>query len=311
MKKRYRKRYRTLTAQVALLEKRGLEIDLPRLDAEAFLRVANYYRFTGFALPFMRTRTKFLPGAKFSAVKAVCEYDKAIRGLIFEGLCAVELAFRSTLAGKFSHAYGPLGYLDWANFANRKSAKGTVARMLKEYSGSKETCAVHLQEKYENPPLWSLVETVTFGKLSFFYRSLSRTMQDAIADDYGIKAAYFGEYLQHMTVLRNKCAHHSRLYDISLYPPKVPGYTYSFSELREWRKLKRKHGIGLNAKRPIFYQFALVYRMLKNCPAVYFDREEWKRRVCKRLDALPVTPDADLRLKLAIPTQPEKSFLWV
>ena len=56
MKKRYRKRYRTLTAQVALLEKRGLEIDLPRLDAEAFLRVANYYRFTGFALPFMRTR---------------------------------------------------------------------------------------------------------------------------------------------------------------------------------------------------------------------------------------------------------------
>ena len=77
MRKRYRKRYRTLTAQVVLLEKRGLEIDLQRLDAEVFLRVANYYRFTGFALPFMKTRTKFLPGAKFSAVKAVCEYDKA------------------------------------------------------------------------------------------------------------------------------------------------------------------------------------------------------------------------------------------
>ena len=33
---------------------------------------------------------------------------------------------------------------------------------------------------------------------------------------------------------------------------------YYFSELREWRKLKRKYRIGLNAKRPIFYQFALI-----------------------------------------------------
>ena len=311
MKKRYRKKFRTLTAQVNLLARRGLVIDIPAADAEAYLDAANYYRFTGFALPFMQSRTKFLPGSRFSSVKAVCEYDTAVRELLFEGLCAVELAFRALIAKELSHAYGPLGYLDKQNYAKRKDAMGTVRRMLKEYANSRETCAIHLQDKYEDPPIWSLVETVTFGKLSFLYKSLTRQMKKVIADGYGIDGRYFGEYLQHMTVLRNKCAHHSRLYDISLFPPQKPGYMFSFSELREWRKLKGKYKVNLSPKRPIFYQFALVYRMLKRCPGIFFDRDDWKRRVCKCLSALPQTPDANLRLKLGIPPKPDQSFLWV
>ena len=242
---------------------------------------------------------------------AICKYDTAVRALLLEGLCAVELAFRAILAKELSRAYGPLGYLDNKNYEKCKDAKSTVRRMLKEYSNSRETCAIHLQDKYDNPPIWSLVETVTFGKLSFLFKSLTRQMKKTISDGYGIDSRYFGEYLQHMTVLRNKCAHHARLYDISLFPPTRPGYTFSFSELKEWRKLKSKYKVNLNPKRPIFYQFALVYRMLKNCPAIYFNRDDWKTRVCKCLNALPQTPDENLRLKLGIPPRPNHSFLWV
>ena len=48
----YQKPFKTVAEQIALLEGRGLSVDIDASDFAAFLRSVNYYRFTGYAIPF-------------------------------------------------------------------------------------------------------------------------------------------------------------------------------------------------------------------------------------------------------------------
>ena len=63
----YQKPYKTVAEQVALLEGRGLVVDIDASNFAAFLRSVNYYRFTGYAIPFQIDREHFAKDAKVSS----------------------------------------------------------------------------------------------------------------------------------------------------------------------------------------------------------------------------------------------------
>ena len=62
----YQKPFKTVAEQIALLEGRGLSVDIDASDFAAFLRSVNYYRFTGYAIPFQVDREHFAKDAKAS-----------------------------------------------------------------------------------------------------------------------------------------------------------------------------------------------------------------------------------------------------
>jgi len=308
----YTKPFLDVRAQIALMESRGLTIDIARQQAEDYLSSVNYYRFTGYALPFLVDRTTFKPNAKFSEVLAVYEYDRKLRDLLGEALEVVELTFRAILARHFSCAHGPLGWLDSANFRNASDHARLLANLRGDYNQSQTRCARHLRANYQEPPLWALVEVVTFGRLSYFFSGMLQTDQKAVAAEYGIvNPRYLKSYLQHLCVLRNLCAHHGRIYDLPWGQNDDNRHPYSFPELLAWTALRKNGSVSLGAQRTLFEQFALVYHFAGITKSAAFDRDEWRVRVVEAMNATPSVSVVNLKSILGIPADPLTSPLWV
>ena len=208
---------------------RGLSVDIDASDFAAFLRSVNYYRFTGYAIPFQVDREHFAKDAKASDILALYHYDRKLRDLLFEALEVIELNFRTIFAHEAARVHGPLGYLDAANFTDAAKHAKAVTRLQDEFDRSKEKCVLHFKANYANPPVWSVVEIASFGALVHFFRMMQPSDQNKIATTYGYQGNYTASYIQHLCVLRNLCAHHGRLYDHQ--------WDYRFAALPEWKGL--------------------------------------------------------------------------
>lgn len=295
----YTKKFATHSEQVALLKARGLSFS-DEAGAERILHSVNYYRFTGYALPFTRDREHFLPGASFEDVVSVCRFDASLRDLLFEVLEAVELDFRTRFAYAFSRLYGPLGYRDAVNFCDVGKHEKALSKIKQEIARSSERCIAHFRREY-NPgevPIWAVVEVTTFGTLVGIYNNLHADGAKAVSLPYGIKWNILGSYLQHLSVLRNFCAHHSRLYDRKFY---------KFQPLKEWRGATPP----ISDTRAFFFQVLLCYRLAKGIVSPCFDRDEWKRRVCDALATAPRTVCFDILGTMEVPNNPANSPLWI
>ena len=119
-----------------------------------------------------------------------------------------------------------------------------------------------------------------------------------ISKSYGIKWNILGSYLQHLSVLRNFCAHHSRLYDRKFY---------KFHPLNEWRTTHP----GLSDTGAFFYQAVLCHRLSVCVKSTCFDRDSWRQRICQAFASAPRILCFDLPGLMGIPTDPARSPLWV
>lgn len=295
-KRIYNKPFKEVHDLVALLASRGLAIDIPSSEAESYLHTVNYYRFTGYALAFQTDREHFKPFAKFSDIQRTYAYDRGLRELVFSATEAVELTFRAILARSFTRSYGALGYLDAANFPNADNHANALIWMQKEFQRSDEVCSRHFKSNYFDPPLWALIEVVSFGTLIRFFKCFSFKDQNDISTVYSMRGDTLASYLHHISVLRNMCAHHARLYDHR--------FAYAFRPLREWKHLK------VQDTRALFYQCALLYRLLSPTDANCFDRDLWKRNIANYLSKIPVSSANDPHYRAAIPLDPVASPLW-
>lgn len=293
----YDKPFLSVKDQVALLRSRGLAIDVNECDAISYLSTVNYYRFTGYAIPFQVDREHFKKGSRFSAIQAVYSFDRELRRIVFSACEAIELTFRTILAREFTRKYGPLGYLNSANFPCVKTHDACAANMCGEFARSNAICAQHFRNTYSNPPLWAVVEVCSFGSLVRFFRTLHKTDQNAISSYFSMRGDILASYVHHVSVLRNMCAHHARLYDHR--------FAYAFKPLKEWRSL------NIQDTSSLFYQCALIYRLLITTDAVCFCRDQWKRELCEYLMTIPIFGTFDPRIRAAIPNDPIGSVLWV
>ena len=295
---RYAKPYRSVDQLIDLLKKRGLAFDGGEATARRFLSCVNYYRFTGYALPFLASREKFLPGARFAYLHAAYLFDRRLRDLMADALEAVELTFRCLFARTFSKVYGPLGYRSPKSFNSSRSheLQAILDKLDAEFDRSDELCAKHFRAVYDAPPLWSLVEVVSFGALVRLYRICSSADQNAVSSLYGFRGDILASYLQHLVVVRNLCAHHCRIYDRR--------FSYRFPIPLAWR------GVPNIDTATLFPQFALVYRLLKPTDSIVFDRDAWRKGLCDFLRTMPQNPVCDHRLRAGIPATPENSPLW-
>lgn len=75
----------------------------------------------------------------------------------------------------------------------------------------------HYRERYDldaPPPIWMIAETMSLGGWSKLFTALrSQEDKDGIAAPTDIRASTFASWLHALTVVRNVCAHQSRLYD--------------------------------------------------------------------------------------------------
>ena len=207
--------------QIDLLIRRGLRI-ADRARARHYLQHINYYRLRAYWLPFEQTTTNssdhaFAANADFDTVLAIYDFDRELRLLLIDAIERVEISLRARLANVLSLRYGPFAHEDAAHFHNAHSWRLCLDELGKEFARSRETFAEHYRSQYPHlhtPPLWVACELMTLGHLSRWLQNLRipRDRQD-IADTYGLDEKVLASFAHHLTIVRNHCAHHGRVWN--------------------------------------------------------------------------------------------------
>ncbi len=218
----------TFDEQIQKLEERGMQVpDYAR--ARHYLAHLNYYRLGAYWLPFEADHAahKFKPGTDFEDVLGLYVFDRELRLLVMDAIERFEVSLRTQWAYYLAHAYGPHAYLEKALFANQKQYRISISKLKKEIAQSHETFIKHYVNTYtepECPPLWAAVEVMSLGQLSMFYNNLKhRADRNHIAQIYDLDEVVITSFLHHLTIVRNLCAHHSRLWNrASTFIFKIP-----------------------------------------------------------------------------------------
>ena len=211
--------------QLNLLKSRGLVIEDEDKCLD-FLRSVNYYWFSAYFLPFKQKDGSYIPGTSFEKVFRIFEFDRKLRTLIFTVVEEIELKLRSQLAYHFAHAYGPHAYLDAKYYNGSHDHKKFIKTISSAVNNNRNTPVVmHHNVKYGGLfPIWVIIDFFSFGNLSYFYNDwLVKDKKILAKSSFNTSYTYLDSWLKCITVLRNRCAHYSRLY-FSLFTdtPKIP-----------------------------------------------------------------------------------------
>ena len=302
----YDKLFLAFDKQVALLEMRGLLVS-DKTAACRFLASTNYYRFTGYAIPFLRDndREHFKAGVDFEQVCGIIGFDGALRDLVARALRAIEIDFRTTVAHEHSRSYGAMGYQCGRNFSDARAHREMWEKIQGEIENSKEKCIDHFNRNYGGSvPVWAAVEVISFGKVSHLCKAMKDCDKNRVAKRYYLNSKNLCSYIQHLSVVRNACAHHARLWDRDFSLGKRG---YGFQPVSEWVR----EGISATDTRFLFHTLALIYRMARPVPKPCFDRDKWKGELICLLESQRDTPHCDTFREMGIPGNWLDGGWWV
>lgn len=274
-----------------------------RARAEHFLTHISYYRLRAYWLPFEIRQQPgqdghaFRPGTTFDDVIALYVFDRELRLLVMDAIERFEVSLRSVMANHLGLAHGPFAHCQSHLFRDPKVWGDTSADLAKEYQRSRETFAEHFRTKYtglSSPPIWAATELMAFGQLSRWLANLA-----APADRQRIAAAYFLDerilvsFTHHLSIVRNHCAHHSRLWNRSL----------SFKMMLPTKKPK---GIASNFNVQAPGKLYNTLTMLVYLLGIISPGATWRQRVVDLLKANPGIRVSDMGFPADWETRP----LW-
>ena len=210
----------SIEEQIKLLTRRGMVIP-DREQATHYLTHINYYRLRAYWLPYEITSSsgehQFLAGTQFSDVIATYQFDRALRLLLLDAIERIEISLRCRWANYLSINYGVFAHHDGSLFNRQDTWKRCCYELDKEFQRSHETFAKHYQENYSHlatPPIWVSCELMSIGHLSRWIQNLRKPHdRQAIADTYGLDELVLVSFLHHLTIVRNHCAHHGRIWN--------------------------------------------------------------------------------------------------
>jgi abortive infection bacteriophage resistance protein len=215
----FSKQYNSPEDIVALLSNRELVIN-DKEEACQYIRNIGYYRLSAYLYPFLafpKERQLFKAGSEFEAAIKLYRFDKKLRIFLFNEIEKIEISLRSTLANIIAKETNNIFWMtDNSMFANPNKFNRTMDLIDKEFNNSKEDFIQHFKQKYSNahPPAWMLVEILPLGVITRIYENIkSYALKKKIAAYYGLPVPVFTSWLTVITLTRNSCCHHSRVWN--------------------------------------------------------------------------------------------------
>ena len=219
LKPPYRKPALSYDQQIAKLRERGM-IVADENAARFYLQHLNYYRLGAYWLPFETDHKthQLKSGTRFEDVLALYNFDRELRLLVMDAMERIEVSVRAQWAYQLGHLHGAHAQLASGITRNPHHWQHNLDDLTKEVKRSEETFIQHFANNYAEtmPPVWAVCEVMSLGLLSRWYRNLKpKHTRQKIANAYGIDETVLESWLHHLAIVRNICAHHSRLWDRS------------------------------------------------------------------------------------------------
>lgn len=262
-----------MVAQIEKLKREGLTIDDEEF-AEEMLQHVGMYRLEEYFHYFRVTgEMRFYNGVTFSRVVSIYIFDRRLRGLILDGVERVEISLRANLCKmieavcrtKFWYQEDIFSSVDfWEIFVSRHKESWERTPKYEKFMENSIDEAI---------PISLLVEISSFGALYDLLLGLKRTLIKNISRELGINSdTKLCNWLKGIRSLRNRCAHHERIWNrILIFPMSFPkGEDELFGDRRS---------IGTYLK--------ILNLLVMNIAP----RSTWKRRVCSLIQEFNINPE--------------------
>jgi abortive infection bacteriophage resistance protein len=252
-KQKYNKPPLSISEQIVLLKSRGLVVE----DEEKlryYLENISYYHLSIY-FKYFQIKDDFQKGTNFEDVLRIYVFDNKLRFLLLELLERIEnsfkcrMAYELSIATKDSHCL-----LNKELFISESTFKESLNIITEEFKKSREISIIHYKETYKEPflpPIWILIEILSFGQSVKISKLLKREYKNKISRTLEDDEQFIMSWMHCLSVLRNNCAHYSRLWnrDLTLTPKSnhktfekyfVPGTKRIFNYLVVLQILLRK-----------------------------------------------------------------------
>ncbi|QBG36563.1 Abi family protein [Litorilituus sediminis] len=282
---------------ITLLLDRGMTIK-NRERAKRKIAQVGYYRLSGYWYNSRiykqvdyKTRefeSNFRKGVTFDDIFSLYIFDKKLRLEITDAIERIEIFLRTIIAHEIG-CISPIAYLDKKQFSRDafkpESKIPKYDEWLEKHDSlierSKEECIIHHKKTGKKLPLWVACEAWDFGTLSTFYSMLKGSNQDLICARIGIdNRSVLDNWLININGLRNRCAHHSRLFNKQnprrLKTPRL-GY---FNTLN----------LGEEEKTKLYGLLSVIWFLLTRIAT----NSNWICRVADLVDSMPTVPGASI-----------------
>ena len=202
--------------QVQILKSRGLIFADEEKSAE-ILEYTNYYRLRGYYIHLLKDGSDdFKETVTFEQILALHDFDNELRNLLLMLLLDIEIVARTRIAYVIAHQWGSMGYRDEINYgsADRNKFEELMSRINDDLGKSRERFIKTYKQKYAGQfPIWVAVEVMSFGDLSKLYHLIPTSLKKKISAAYdGLDESLLTNWIQCSSILRNLCAHNSRIY---------------------------------------------------------------------------------------------------
>lgn len=189
---KYKKTAISISEQIERLKHRGLNIE-DEDKASHYLGNISYYRLRAYTYPFQNNKDSNHPFIK-------------------------EISFRTQIIYHYSLKYGAHWHLNPKLYTNHNDFTRHMMSLEKEINRSKETFIKHYKKTYVEPiqpPAWMSLEVSSLGLLSQIFTNLKNNeCKTEITYYFGLKKVGLLEnWLRCLSLLRNICAHHGRVWN--------------------------------------------------------------------------------------------------
>lgn len=230
---KYTKLALTWEEQADLLISRGMQGDKNSIIQR--LQSTNYYRLSGYWYPFRepdpqggkKPADSFIAETNFETIWDRYLFDRKLRLHFLDAIERIEVGVKSHLMYHTSRSFGPFGYATNSlsfPFQKETDRQSSLAKIAQEIKRSKDQFALHFNKHYGEDhrhlpkdsvalPAWMLCEVISFGSMQNFYRHSSIKVKQDVSHFTKMPYKVFDSWLHALSVTRNLCAHHGRLWN--------------------------------------------------------------------------------------------------
>lgn len=223
----------TAEEQLNLLISRNLKVN-DFNSAVKILKRVGYYHLSSYMRLFQAGDNHiFNDDVEFADLINLFNFDNDLRHITFKAIEKIEIAYRVAISNVMCKKYGSHWFTNKETFKKQIDSKTNqeidyvqiskeiinkeIKKKDNEYA---ETFIANYYNKYsepELPPFWMVVETFTIGSLNKLYQNINPKDKKEIIEYLGFttdaKFIRFSNWLYALSVIRNICAHHSRLFN--------------------------------------------------------------------------------------------------